>query len=187
MCLSPLQITYQPGDHVGIFPENRKEIVDGILGRLLGIGDADEEVQLQLQKENHNPTGIFKSWENHDRIPACSIRGLLTRFFDITAPPSRKLLTYLATCCDEDSDTKAITRLANESAAYEDWRYHKFPTLLEVLEQFPSCKPPASVLIAQLTPMPPRFYSISSSLLKHPDEVHLTVAIVSYRTESEYT
>lgn len=86
------EITYQPGDHVGIFPENRKEIVDGMLKRLIGVTDPDEVVQLQVLKEDHNPSGVFKTWEKHDRIPACSIRTLLTRFFDITAPPSRKLL-----------------------------------------------------------------------------------------------
>lgn len=153
----------------------------------MGINDPDDLVQLQVLKEDHNPSGIFKTWENHDKIPACSIRTLLTRFFDITAPPTRKLLAWLATCCDDENDKSHLDKLASDPAAYEDWRYHKFPTLLEVLEQFPSCKPPACVLIAQLTPMPPRFYSISSSPLKNPDEIHLTVAIVTYRTESKYT
>lgn len=35
--------------------------------------------------------------------------------------------------------------------------------------------------------MQPRFYSISSAPRKHRDEVHLTVAVVKYRTEGELT
>lgn len=68
---------------------------------------------------------------------------------------------------------------------YEDWRYWKLPHLLEVLEEFPSCKPPATVLVAQLNALQPRFYSISSSPRKYSDEIHLTVAIVNYRAEGE--
>lgn len=50
-------VHYQPGDHVGIFPANRKEIVDGILERLSGVDDFDEVLQLQLLKENHSTNG----------------------------------------------------------------------------------------------------------------------------------
>jgi sulfite reductase (NADPH) flavoprotein alpha-component len=40
----------------------------------------------------------------------------------------------------------------------------------------------ADALIAQLSPIPPRLYSIASSLAAHPDEVHLCVAVVRYET-----
>ena len=66
---------------------------------------------------------------------------------------------------------------------YEDWRYWKLPHLLEVLEEFPSCRPPAAVFVAQLNALQPRFYSISSSPRKYSKEIHLTVAIVTYRAE----
>lgn len=70
-----------------------------------------------------------------------------------------------------------------ESSAYEDWRHWRLPHLLEVLEEFPSCKPPASLFIANLMPMQPRFYSISSCPNKCRDQIHLTVAVVKYRAE----
>lgn len=178
-------IAYEPGDHVSVFPENQKELVDGILERLSGVDDPDETLQLQILKEVQKIDGIFKTWEKHDKIPACSLRTLLTRFMDITTPPSRKLLTFLSTCCEDPADRVEMNKLTNDTAAYEDWRYYKFPNLLEVLQEFPSCRPPASVLMAQMTLMPPRFYSISSSPLKHPGEIHLTVAVVTYRTNSK--
>lgn len=126
---------------------------------------------------------MTKSWESHEKIPRCSIRTLLTRFFDITTPPSRQLLTLLTTFCDDPDDREQMQILAVDSSAYEDWKHWKIPTLLDVLEEFPSCRPPAALLLAHLMPLQSRFYSISSSLQKSPNEIHLTVAIVKYRNE----
>uniref|UniRef100_A0A4Y0BMI3 Nitric oxide synthase n=1 Tax=Anopheles funestus TaxID=62324 RepID=A0A4Y0BMI3_ANOFN len=176
-------IDYEPGDHVGIFPANRKEIVDGIIERLTGVNDPDEMLQLQILKEKQTQNGVYKSWDPHERLPVCTLRTLLTRFLDITTPPTRQLLTYLASCCGDKADEERLLMLANESSVYEDWRYWKLPHLLEVLEEFPSCRPPAAVFVAQLNALQPRFYSISSSPRKYSNEIHLTVAIVTYRAE----
>jgi Sulfite reductase, alpha subunit (flavoprotein) len=70
-----------------------------------------------------------------------------------------------------------------ESAAYEDWRHWRIPHLLEVLEEFPSVRPSPALLAAQLTPLQPRFYSISSSPIVQSGQIHITVAVVSYRTQ----
>jgi nitric-oxide synthase len=72
-----------------------------------------------------------------------------------------------------------------ESAAYEDWRHWRIPHLLEVLEEFPSVRPSPALLAAQLTPLQPRFYSISSSPIVQSGQIHITVAVVSYRTQGE--
>lgn len=52
--------------------------------------------------------------------------------------------------------------------------------MAEVLEEFPSLKPNASLLITRLPKLQPRFYSISSSP-KISDEIHLTVGVVEYK------
>uniref|UniRef100_A0A1A9VG31 Nitric oxide synthase n=1 Tax=Glossina austeni TaxID=7395 RepID=A0A1A9VG31_GLOAU len=176
-------LDYEPGDHVGVFPANRPEIVDGIIKRLVGVEDPDEVLQLQLLKEKQTSNGIFKCWESHDKIPAESLRTLLTRFFDITTPPSRQLLTLLSGFCEDNHDVERLQLLINDSSAYEDWRHWRLPHLLEVLEEFPSCKPPASLVLANLMSLQSRFYSISSSPSKVNNEIHLTVAVVKYRSE----
>lgn len=51
-------VHYEPGDHVGIFPANRTEIVNGILNRLSGVDNFDQILQLQLLKENTTTNGI---------------------------------------------------------------------------------------------------------------------------------
>ncbi|XP_013182279.1 PREDICTED: nitric oxide synthase-like protein [Papilio xuthus] len=177
------EIKYDPGDHVGIIACNRKELVDTLLARLKDVNDYDEPVQLQLMKETHTSSGPVKSWEPHERLPAISVRDLFTRFLDITTPPTTILLQYLAKTCDNEDERKQLNILASDPAAYEDWRHFRFPTLPEVLDQFPSAKPSASLLAALLSPLQPRFYSISSSPLAHPKKLHLTVAVVTYRTQ----
>lgn len=69
---------------------------------------------------------------------------------------------------------------------YEEWKWGKNPTMVEVLEEFPSIQMPATLLLTQLSLLQPRYYSISSSPDMYPDEVHLTVAIVSYHTRGAY-
>lgn len=52
-------ISYEPGDHVGVFPCNRTELVDGII-KHLGEGNPDKSVELQLLKEKQTSTGTCR-------------------------------------------------------------------------------------------------------------------------------
>lgn len=63
---------------------------------------------------------------------------------------------------------------------YEEWKMKSWPNLAEVLDEFPSVRPNASLLITQLPKLQPRFYSISSSP-KATDDIHLTVGVVTYK------
>lgn len=63
---------------------------------------------------------------------------------------------------------------------YEDWKLRGWPNLVEVLDEFPSLRPDASLLITQLPKLQPRFYSISSSP-KTTDDIHLTMGVVIYK------
>lgn len=177
------KIMYRPGDHVGMFATNRAELVSGIIPYLQCDQDPDEPMELQMLKEKHTSTGVSKNWSPHEKIPRCSLRTLLTRFLDITTPPTPNMLQFFASCATDPTDKKNLIALATDSAAYEDWRHWNLPNLLEIFQEFPSIKPPAALLVAQLTPLQPRFYSISSSSLLHPHKVHLTVAVVTYKTK----
>lgn len=65
---------------------------------------------------------------------------------------------------------------------YEHWKQFHWPNFVTVLEQFPNVKPDATVLATMLPILQPRFYSVSSSPLAYLDELHLTVAVVTYKT-----
>lgn len=55
-------------------------------------------------------------------------------------------------------------------------------TVLEVLEDFPSVQMPFEWLVQLVPPLKTRAFSISSSPLAHPNQVHLTVDVVSWTT-----
>ena len=56
-------------------------------------------------------------------------------------------------------------------------------TLCDILRMYPDLTLPAVTLLTHLQPLKPRYYSISSSPLQTPDEVHITAAVVKYTTK----
>ncbi len=54
--------------------------------------------------------------------------------------------------------------------------------MLEVLQDFKSCRPPLEWLLEACPLAKPRQFSIASSALAHPGEAHLTVAVVDWTT-----
>ena len=52
--------------------------------------------------------------------------------------------------------------------------------LIDLFLEFPQPEMSAQDFVSLLRPMPPRLYSIASSITAHPEEVHLTVAVVRY-------
>lgn len=181
--IASMEIPYKPGDHLGVFACNRPELVEGILKRVQTPFDPDVPIELQVQKQSHTPNGIVKTWVAHDRYLPNSLKMLLTRFLDITTPPSPNLLRYFALIATNPKEQSQLNLLASDPAAYEDWRHWRFPNLMEVLNEFPSVKPFAPLLLLHLTPLQPRFYSISSSPDVHQGQIHLTVAVVQYKTQ----
>ncbi|GFY86797.1 flavodoxin family protein [Actinidia rufa] len=55
-------------------------------------------------------------------------------------------------------------------------------TVLEVLDDFPSVQMPFEWLVQLVPPLKTRAFSISSSNSVHPNQVHLTVSVVSWTT-----
>lgn len=67
---------------------------------------------------------------------------------------------------------------------YEKWRLNGH-NLVEVLEEFPSLRPNASLLMTQLPKLQARFYSISSSPKLIQDDIHITLGVVEYQPEGK--
>uniref|UniRef100_A0A3P8X274 nitric-oxide synthase (NADPH) n=1 Tax=Cynoglossus semilaevis TaxID=244447 RepID=A0A3P8X274_CYNSE len=166
------KLSYQPGDHLGIFPGNNEDLVMNLIDKL-----EDAPPVNQLIK---SPPGVISNWTKESRIPPCTIDQAFQYFLDITTPPSPVLLQQFAALATNDKEKKKLEVLSKE---YEEWKWYNNPTLVEVMEEFPSIQMPSTLLLTQLPLLQPRYYSISSSPDLHPGEIHLTVAVVSYRAK----
>nr|XP_016801376.2 nitric oxide synthase, endothelial isoform X3 [Pan troglodytes] len=175
-------LQYQPGDHIGVCPPNRPGLVEALLSRVEDPPAPTEPVAVE-QLEKGSPGGPPPGWVRDPRLPPCTLRQALTFFLDITSPPSPQLLRLLSTLAEEPREQQELEALSQDPRRYEEWKWFRCPTLLEVLEQFPSVALPAPLLLTQLPLLQPRYYSVSSAPSTHPGEIHLTVAVLAYRTQ----
>uniref|UniRef100_A0A673YVF0 Nitric oxide synthase n=1 Tax=Salmo trutta TaxID=8032 RepID=A0A673YVF0_SALTR len=170
-------LTYQPGDHLGIFPGNHEDLVTALIEKLEDAPPVNQIVKVEFLEERNTALGY--NWLEEPRIPPCTIYQAFQYFLDITTPPSPVLLQQFASLATNDKQRKKLETLSKE---YEEWKWYNNPTMVEVLEEFPSIQMPSTLLLTQLPLLQPRYYSISSSPDVHPGEIHLTVAVVSYKT-----
>lgn len=94
-----------------------------------------------------------------------SLREALTSKKSLTNFSKKFLLDTLAASQEETDDPKALME------TYEVW---------DLLEAYPAARFSAQELYNGLMPLLPRFYSIASSSLLYPHEIHLTVAYLKY-------
>ncbi|MGL6097599.1 MAG: sulfite reductase subunit alpha [Fimbriiglobus sp.] len=147
-------LTYEVGDALGLLPENDPELVEAVLKAMGARGD--------------------------ELVPAPG--GLRVHAFDALAKHyvitrvSEPLAKLLAGSASDPSEAGTLRTLVNDDVEGipDGW------DVLDLLEQFPSARAPVPEMVAALTPLQPRLYSISSSLKAHPEEVHLTVGVVRY-------
>ena len=68
---------------------------------------------------------------------------------------------------------------------YKEWVLDSFRSIVAILEDLPSLKPPLDHLCELLPRLHPRYYSISSSPKVYPTSVHVTAVIVHYETPTK--
>uniref|UniRef100_A0A3Q2NWL0 Nitric oxide synthase n=1 Tax=Fundulus heteroclitus TaxID=8078 RepID=A0A3Q2NWL0_FUNHE len=176
------RLCYKPGDHLGIFPGNHEDLVTALIDKLEDAPPVNQIVKVEFLEERNTALGVISNWTNETRIPPCTIYQAFQCFLDITTPPTPVLLQQFAALATNDKQKRKLEILSKGLQEYEEWKWYNNPTLVEVLEEFPSIQMPSTLLLTQLPLLQPRYYSISSSPNLYPGEIHLTVAVVSYRT-----
>ncbi|CAF0772283.1 unnamed protein product [Brachionus calyciflorus] len=180
------ELEYKPGDHVGVFASNRKNLVDAILEKISNAPPPDQIIKVEVLKEKSSIFGPAKQWVVDDRYASFSLRQAFTNLLDITSPLTQDMLKYLSSQASSDADREKLEKLSNDHIAYEKWKLNGNPNLAEVLEEFSSLKPNASLLITKLPKLQPRFYSISSSP-KLTDDINITVGVIEYTPQGKST
>ena len=149
---------YEVGDSLGVAASNSPDLVGAIIERL-GVAP-DTLVQ--------SPDGVERPLADA-LSEACEIRRV-----------SDQAVEVLASRAVDRSESHILQAMAEgyPGAGPDN------ADLLDLLEAFPSARPPVSELISALDPLLPRLYSIASSPKTAPGEVHLTVAVVRYQLRS---
>jgi sulfite reductase alpha subunit-like flavoprotein len=114
----------------------------------------------------------------------CTLEDLFSRYLDIGGIPKRgffEQLSLFATSKDEQDKLLEISS-AEGTDLYYDYCVKERRNYVEVMEEFPSARPPLYRLLEMIPILQPRHYSIASSGLFDNTKLELCVALVEYKT-----
>lgn len=151
-------ICYEPGDSLGVYPQNNPETVDHIL-RILGFR-GDEAVLIPKAET------------------AMPIREALLTAFSLSQP-TKKLLEWVLTQVQQPQDREGIQAVLSFDP--EQLKvYLAEREILDILEEAKSVRTTPQSFIEQLRKLMPRLYSIASSPTVYPNEAHFTIEVIEY-------
>ncbi|MDA0349180.1 MAG: sulfite reductase subunit alpha [Verrucomicrobia bacterium] len=161
--LTGSNLVYSCGDSLGVYPSNQSETVEAVI-KALGV-NGDELVTLPKKEKT------------------ISFREALSRKLSLAAPTRKTLMTF-AGKVENEAEASILAELLDDANKESTEEYLANREFLDILEEFPSANFSAQEFVDSLRKLMPRLYSIASSPLLYPNEIHLTVSIIRYETNN---
>ena len=145
-------LEFAPGDSLGVYPQNRPELVEDLIGHM--------------------------RWDPEAAVPAGKqqrpLRQALTEHYEITVL-TRPLLEQAAVFSRD-----GLAEMVHHQGEEQLDAYVRGRDVLDLVRDFALAGTPAPDFVRMLRRMPPRLYSIASSCRANRDEVDLLVRAVRY-------
>jgi len=180
-------ITYQHGDHVGVWPSNPEVEVNRLLCAL-GLWDKRDRV---IGIESLDPALAKVPFP----VPTTYVT-VLRNYIDISAVAGRQILGSLAKFAPSPEAEEFLKALNTNKAQYGEIITHGCLKLGEVLqlaagndlttvptvENTTAWSIPFDVIVSAIPRLQPRYYSISSSPKLNPTSIHVTAVVLKYQS-----
>jgi len=159
----PRGATYQAGDHLGVIPHNSAALVARVTRRFDLDPDAWIRIDLDAGATSFLPVG--------ERV---TVRHVLTDCVELQGVAGRRDIERLLEYTEYPWRKRELERLL-DGDAYRQEVLGRRLSILDLLEKHPTCRPPFAAFLELLSPLAPRYYSISSSPRALPDSCSITV------------
>ncbi|KAK0632364.1 cytochrome P450 [Immersiella caudata] len=153
--LLPPNVEYRSGDYLAVQPYNPRESVNRVLRKfglhpdsLITVSGTTKE---HLKAHNGGPISAYE---------------LITTRVELATPASQRQVATLASLSSGPDAERLAAQATND--LYSREILSKRFSVLDLLEDFPSCSLPLASYLDMLTPLTPRQYSISSSPYAQP-------------------
>lgn len=162
----PEGISYREGDHLGVFPLNRKELVERVLRRFKLNGNDQVILKASRLSTAHLPL---------DR--PVKLYDLLSRTVELQGAATRAQIRELAAWTECPPHQRELSALLEETT-YKLNILQKRISMLDLLEKYEACELSFERFLELLPPLKVRYYSISSSPRLQPKQLSVTVSVV---------
>lgn len=184
-------MTYQHGDHVGIWPSNPDVEVDRMLS-VLGLDQGDRRHAI-VNIESLDPALAKVPFPT----PA-TYEAIFRHYLDISATASRQTTAFMSRFAPTEEAQAKLTRWGTNKDIYAaeiDGPALKLAEVLQAavgddLDTVPIRSIvwpiPFDRIVSAVPRLQPRYYSISSSSKLHPSAIHVTAVILKYQSAPSF-
>lgn len=173
-------VDYSPGDVAYFRPKNSAEKVDQFFEVLENNGvPLSRETAIRVNASEIQVPDVLRQELTLEQIAG--------QYWDLNFKPRRYTMEILSLITDSELEREKLVEFTTPNGQEELYNYVNRPrrNIVEVLNDFPHATKNlnAKLLFEIMSPVKPRAFSIASSLKETPEQIHVLVAVVRYKTK----